>query len=137
ALSHLLHAVSFGAGRRPGHGGVARLPAAALLSHRPPAPGAGAAFLRRDHQRPRRHVFVRSAGAAGGSLGNRRLYPCPAAQPARKPCRCAAGAARGAAMTRRQAERVAWVVGGAGLVGAAIAWILAPREFSFAWLAAL
>ena len=49
ALPHLLHALPFGAGRRPRHGRAARLSAAAVLSHRPAAPGAGAAFLRRDH----------------------------------------------------------------------------------------
>lgn len=40
-------------------------------------------------------------------------------------------------MTRRRAERWAWIAGGAGLVGAAIAWIIAPAQFPHAWLAAL
>ncbi|MGI8569878.1 MAG: hypothetical protein ACR2KT_12845 [Methylocella sp.] len=40
-------------------------------------------------------------------------------------------------MIRREAERMAWVIGSAGLVGAAIGWIVAPAAFPYAWLAAL
>ena len=40
-------------------------------------------------------------------------------------------------MTRHQAERMAWMAGGAGLVGAAIGWIVAPAAFPHAWLAAV
>jgi hypothetical protein len=40
-------------------------------------------------------------------------------------------------VTRRHAERTAWAAGGAGLIGAAIGWIIAPAQFPHAWLAAL
>jgi len=40
-------------------------------------------------------------------------------------------------MTRRQAERMAWMVGGVGLVGVAVGAIVAPTTFPHAWLAAL
>lgn len=40
-------------------------------------------------------------------------------------------------MTRREAERIAWMIGSAGLVGTAIGWIVAPAAFPYAWLAAL
>jgi hypothetical protein len=40
-------------------------------------------------------------------------------------------------MTRRQAELAAWVIGGIGLAGAIVGWMLAPKDFAYAWLAAL
>jgi hypothetical protein len=40
-------------------------------------------------------------------------------------------------MTRLPAERTAWAVGGLGLVGTAVCWIIAPSAFPHAWLAAL
>lgn len=40
-------------------------------------------------------------------------------------------------MTRDQAQRTAWIVGSASLVGAAIGWIVTPVTFPHAWLAAL
>lgn len=40
-------------------------------------------------------------------------------------------------MTRRRAERSAWIVGGIGLLGSAIGWIILPAQFPHAWLAAL
>lgn len=40
-------------------------------------------------------------------------------------------------MTRGQAERVAWIAGGAGLAGTAIGSIFAPAALPHAWLAAL
>lgn len=40
-------------------------------------------------------------------------------------------------MTRRQAERAAWIAGGIGIVGAIAGWILVPEVFAHAWLAAL
>ncbi|MGH6849359.1 MAG: hypothetical protein ACREDD_02730 [Methylocella sp.] len=40
-------------------------------------------------------------------------------------------------MTRREAERIAWMIGSAALVGTAIGWIFAPAAFPYAWLAAL
>jgi len=40
-------------------------------------------------------------------------------------------------MTRRQAERAAWIAGGLGIAGAIAGWILAPGIFAHAWLAAL
>lgn len=40
-------------------------------------------------------------------------------------------------MTRGQAERMAWVAGGVGLVGIAVGAFLAPAAFPHAWLAAL
>ena len=40
-------------------------------------------------------------------------------------------------MTRRQGELMAWMIGGVGLVGAAIGWIVAPAAFPHAWLAAV
>ncbi|MDB6088511.1 MAG: hypothetical protein JWN85_1295 [Gammaproteobacteria bacterium] len=40
-------------------------------------------------------------------------------------------------MNRRQAERVAWTIAAAGLIGTIIAWIIAPAAFPHAWLAAL
>ncbi len=40
-------------------------------------------------------------------------------------------------MTRRRAERMAWMVGVTGLLGTAIGWLLAPAAFPHAWLAAL
>jgi hypothetical protein len=38
-------------------------------------------------------------------------------------------------MTRT--ERIAWIVGAAGLVLAVLGWILAPRDFAYGWLAAM
>jgi hypothetical protein len=40
-------------------------------------------------------------------------------------------------MTRRQAERTAWLIGIVGLIGAVVGWIVAPSVFPHAWLAAL
>jgi hypothetical protein len=40
-------------------------------------------------------------------------------------------------MTRRQAERLAWAVGGVGLAGTIIGWIFSPATFPHAWLAAV
>src|SRR5579864_7481039 len=40
-------------------------------------------------------------------------------------------------MTRRQAERLAWIVGGAGLVATVVGWAVAPSAFPHAWLAAV
>lgn len=40
-------------------------------------------------------------------------------------------------MTRLQAERAAWIIGGIGMIGAAVGWVIAPAEFPHAWLAAL
>ncbi len=40
-------------------------------------------------------------------------------------------------MTRRRAERWAWIAAGAGLAGTAIGWVIAPAQFPHAWLAAL
>lgn len=40
-------------------------------------------------------------------------------------------------MTRGQAEFTAWVLGGIGLIGAVIGWVVLPVIFSHAWLAAL
>jgi hypothetical protein len=40
-------------------------------------------------------------------------------------------------MTHPQAERTAWVIGGAGLIGTAIGARVAPAAFPHAWLAAL
>jgi hypothetical protein len=40
-------------------------------------------------------------------------------------------------MTRRQAELVAWTVGGVGLVATVVGWIVAPSAFPHAWLAAV
>ena len=44
--------------------------------------GQGAAFLRRDHPRPRRDVQLCRPGFAGRPVGDHRLYPRVAAQPA-------------------------------------------------------
>ncbi len=40
-------------------------------------------------------------------------------------------------MTRVDRERVAWIVGGIGVLGSAVGWIIAPAQFPHAWLAAL
>ena len=40
-------------------------------------------------------------------------------------------------MTRRRAERLAWIVGGVGLVATVVGWIVAPSAFPHAWLAAV
>jgi hypothetical protein len=40
-------------------------------------------------------------------------------------------------MSRRQAERMSWIVGGIGLAGAIAGWIFTPQIFSHAWLSAL
>ena len=40
-------------------------------------------------------------------------------------------------MTRHQAERAAWIAGGAGLVGTAVGSVFVPAAFPYAWLAAL
>jgi len=40
-------------------------------------------------------------------------------------------------VTRRRAERSAWIIGGIGLLGSAIGWIIVPAQFPHAWLAAL
>ena len=40
-------------------------------------------------------------------------------------------------MTRRQAERAAWIAGGASLVGTAAGSVFVPAAFPYAWLAAL
>jgi len=39
-------------------------------------------------------------------------------------------------MSRIAAERSAWVIGAAGLAGCLLAWLLAPTQFAYAWLAA-
>jgi hypothetical protein len=40
-------------------------------------------------------------------------------------------------MTRRQAERAAWIAGAIGIAGAIVGWIFVPQTFAHAWLAAL
>lgn len=40
-------------------------------------------------------------------------------------------------MTRQRAERMAWLIGGAALLVALLGWLLEPRVFPYAWLAAL
>ncbi len=40
-------------------------------------------------------------------------------------------------MTPAQVERVAWIVGGVGVVGSAIGWVMATSLFAGAWLAAV
>jgi len=40
-------------------------------------------------------------------------------------------------MTRREAERLAWVVGGVGFVATVVGWVVAPSAFPHAWLAAV
>ena len=40
-------------------------------------------------------------------------------------------------MRQSAIERSAWAVGVAGLLGSAVAWTLAPRQFPYAWLAAI
>lgn len=40
-------------------------------------------------------------------------------------------------MTRERAEQSAWIIGGGGLLGSVIGWIVAPAQFPHAWLAAL
>jgi hypothetical protein len=40
-------------------------------------------------------------------------------------------------MTALRAERSAWVAGGVGLIGSAIVWVVSPRLFPHAWLAAV
>ena len=40
-------------------------------------------------------------------------------------------------MTRDRAERLAWLIGGVGLLIALLGWLLEPAAFPFAWLAAL
>ena len=40
-------------------------------------------------------------------------------------------------MTRERTEQVAWILGGVGLLASILGWILAPRLFPYAWLAAL
>ncbi len=40
-------------------------------------------------------------------------------------------------MTRPEAERIAWIVGAVGIIGCAVAWLLAPGVFPHAWLAAV
>ena len=126
ALPHLLHALPLRTGRRQRHDRAARLPAAAVLSHRPAAPGADAAFLRRDHAWLRRDVLVRRPGRAGRPLGDRRLYP-----------RAAALAARIAPPTSRARghERTsgccagAWSSASSASPVALIGWWLEPRCF--------
>ena len=83
ALQHLLHAVPrpTGSGRR--HDRAPRLPAAAVVPHRPAAAGADRAFLRRDDQRLRRDARLPRADRAARSLGDRRLRARAAIEPAR------------------------------------------------------
>jgi hypothetical protein len=40
-------------------------------------------------------------------------------------------------MTRARAERIAWLIGAVGIIGAAIGWALRPQNFPHSWLAAL
>jgi hypothetical protein len=40
-------------------------------------------------------------------------------------------------MTRRKAERLAWFVGGVGLLATVVGWVVAPSAFPHAWLAAV
>lgn len=40
-------------------------------------------------------------------------------------------------MTRRDAERAAWITGGVGVIGSCIGWLVAPAAFPHAWLAAV
>ena len=51
---------------------------------RPPAQRAGRLLLPGHDQRLRRHADLRAAGAGARPLGDRRLHPRPAAQPARR-----------------------------------------------------
>ena len=40
-------------------------------------------------------------------------------------------------MTRNRIEEGAWIIGGVGLIGSAIGWIVVPAQFPHAWLAAV
>ena len=70
-------------GERRRHDRAARLPPAAVVPHRPAAPGAARALLRRDDQRVRRDAGLSRADRAARSLGDCRLRPRPATEPAR------------------------------------------------------
>ena len=61
ALRHLLRALPRPDGQRQRHGRPARLPAAAVLPHRPAARRAGRPLLRRDDERLRRDARLRRA----------------------------------------------------------------------------
>ena len=101
ALQRVLLAVPRpdGAGQR--HGGAARVPRAAVVPRGAAAQRAGRLFLRRADQRLRRHVGLRGAGAGGRPLGDRRVHPRAAVQPARhgrrRACRAPSGPRRAAA----------------------------------------
>ena len=82
-------------GDRQRHGRAARIPPAAVVSHRPAAPGRRRLLLRRDHERLRRDAGLPGADRAARSLGDRRLHPRAAAQPARaRPPTCPAAIRR-------------------------------------------
>ena len=84
ALRHLLRSLPFPRGRWQRRDSVARFPAqAAVLSHRASAQSAAGIFLRRDHQRLRRHARLRVADPAARSLGDRGLHPRSAIEPGR------------------------------------------------------
>src|ERR1019366_2196894 len=82
ALQRLLHALPRPYRQRQRHDRAPRLPASAHLPQRPPATAAQWIFLRRDHQRIRRHARLCGAGSAAGPLGHRGLHPRAATQPA-------------------------------------------------------
>ena len=69
--------------QRQRHDRAARLPASAVVPHRPPAAGAQRLHLRRDHQRLRRHAGLRRADSAARPLGHRGLHPRAAIEPER------------------------------------------------------
>src|SRR5690606_18937245 len=59
----------------------ARIPAAAVVPHRPAAPSPGRPLFLGHHERLRPHVRVRHAGSAGGPVGHHGLHPRAPAEP--------------------------------------------------------
>ena len=79
--------------------------AAAVVPHRPAAAGRRRVLLRRDDERVRRDAGLQGADRAAGSLGDRRVHPRAATEPARGGVRHRGRRSDEAATTRRRRAR--------------------------------
>src|SRR6185369_78150 len=148
AVRHLLRALPRPDGLRRRHDRSARVPPARVLPHRPVARRAAGTLRRRHAQRLRRDGRLCRQSRRPRSLGDRRLHPRAAAQPARDDQRRAHRRPRSAPVMAlqqtadelipelRRVQPRLLIAGGAGLAASAIGGLFNPAQFFQSYLMA-